>query len=85
VAVLDFRLIFWGIDGPKVGGDTWQCSIRRVTWQRSNLLLLFDLYVVPIDTLLAMDRLEPFETLHRQGTVVKYDPASMPTVIFVSQ
>jgi hypothetical protein len=51
----------------------------------SALEMRFPLYVIPIHTLLAMERFEPFDVLNRQGTVVKYHPDSMPTVIFVSQ
>jgi hypothetical protein len=51
----------------------------------STLTLLFPSFVMPINTLLTLERLEPFETLHRKGAVVKYDPKSMPSVIFVSQ
>jgi hypothetical protein len=35
--------------------------------------------------LLAMLRLESYETLRQKGKLVEYDPVSMPTVIFVSQ
>jgi hypothetical protein len=55
-------------------------------WSTSSVpALLFPLYVMPITALLTMERFEPFETLHDQGTVVEYDPDSMQTVIFVSQ
>jgi hypothetical protein len=46
---------------------------------------LFPCLVISMANLLAMLRLESYETLRQKGKLVEYDPVSMPTVIFVSQ